>query len=266
MKNKISREECRKIQMNILLVLDDICKRNDLNYYLGYGSMLGAVRHKGYIPWDDDIDICLFREDYDKLIKILKEQQEINWLDIVDSSVGEYYYPFAKATDNRTIAKMEDNITPHGIWVDIFPIDNVPNSKYRIKIYIYNCYLLRAMTIAMTTDFSEVKNVKKLKYKKFLNCIANIIGKNRICKYYEKKCKKYINKEKKYVAVLCSAYGYRDRMVKKYLLESEEYIFEKRKFSGFKNYDFYLSKLYGDYMKLPPEDKRRTHSVNAVWK
>ena len=162
MKNKISREECRKIQMNILLVLDDICKRNDLNYYLGYGSMLGAVRHKGYIPWDDDIDICLFREDYDKLIKILKEQQEINWLDIVDSSVGEYYYPFAKATDNRTIAKMEDNITPHGIWVDIFPIDNVPNSKYRSKIYIYNCYLLRAMTIAMTTDFSEVKNVKKI--------------------------------------------------------------------------------------------------------
>ena len=199
MKNKISREECRKIQMNILLVLDDICKRNDLNYYLGYGSMLGAVRHKGYIPWDDDIDICLFREDYDKLIKILKEQQEINWLDIVDSSVGEYYYPFAKATDNRTIAKMEDNITPHGIWVDIFPIDNVPNSKYRSKIYIYNCYLLRAMTIAMTTDFSEVKNVKKLKYKKFLNCIANIIGKNRICKYYEKKCKKYINMWQFYV-------------------------------------------------------------------
>ena len=120
---KIEQNEFREIQMCILDEIQRICKENNLKYSLAYGTLLGAVRHKGYIPWDDDIDICLLREDYEKLIAVLKDKNapgHKEWLTLVDDTCDGYFYPFAKAYDNRTAVKMERHKGEMGIWVDIF--------------------------------------------------------------------------------------------------------------------------------------------------
>ena len=144
--------------MSILDEIQRICKENNLKYSLAYGTLLGAVRHKGYIPWDDDIDICLLREDYEKLIAILKDKNapgHKEWLTLADDTCRGYYYPFAKAYDNRTTVKMERHKGEMGIWVDIFPLDGLPKSRFWEKAFVLYCSFLRVITLAITTDFNS---------------------------------------------------------------------------------------------------------------
>lgn len=266
MKDKIvTRDECKKIQLDILEKIAQICETQNLNYYIQYGSLLGAVRHGGFIPWDDDIDIVLKRSEYDKLIAYLKDchVNSCEWLSVLDFSVKGYYYTFAKAVDNRTVAKMDSNVTEHGIWVDIFPVDRVPNSKLLKKIHVEMCYFLRGVTLAMTTDFSSQLLGKKTMYKRILNIMASLVGKERICKIYDKIMRMYSTQNTKEVACLFSPYRMREVFAPEILFAPQEYEFEDRKFKGSKNYDAILTQLYGDYMKLPPEEKRRTHSITA---
>jgi len=270
MKNKLlTKNEYREIQLNILTSVANICKENNLSYFLAYGTLLGAVRHKGYIPWDDDIDIFLPRSHYNKLIKSLKQQSSYKWLSVLDIDKKGYYYPFAKVIDNRTRAKMKNNITDYGIWIDIFPIDKIPRDEKKCNNFLRKCFILRAVIISMTTDFNiyellwekdgRAKKIAKI----ILNCIASIIGKENISQYYEKTITKYSKSKSEYVACLSSPYIRRERMLGKELFKSAEYEFEKRIFEGPKNYDMYLSKLYGNYMKLPPKKKRKVHNITA---
>lgn len=76
MKQYLSKEELKDSQMNILKFIDRVCKENDISYFVNYGTLLGAIRHKGFIPWDDDIDICLYREDYDRFLNVVKELKD----------------------------------------------------------------------------------------------------------------------------------------------------------------------------------------------
>lgn len=265
----IDRNECKKIQLDILDEIVNICDRNSLQYYLSYGSLLGAVRHKGFIPWDDDIDICLFRKDYEQLIKILKSKKDNDipvWLDIIDGDVSEYYYTFAKAVDSRTIAKMEDNLTDHGIWIDIFPLDNLPDNQLLRGLFLHYCYFLRAVILAMTTDFLGTASGSKTYIKRLLNICAKSIGKKRVYNHYEKICRINKDNHSDYVGMLFSAYGVRDCVLREKVSKASTYTFEDRYYTGYANYDYFLSKMYGDYMKIPPVEKQRTHSIDAHWK
>lgn len=180
MKDIISREESKSIMLSIMDAIDEICKENGITYFITAGTLLGAVRHKGFIPWDDDIDIVLFRDDYDKLLSILKSQNKFSWLGIVGPDKKKYYYPFAKAVDNRTIAKQEDNTSEYGIWVDIFPLNAFPDSLKEQKIFMRNCQNLRAMILSMTTDFAHVQFNKKFLIKSVLKFLSLIVGKQTI--------------------------------------------------------------------------------------
>lgn len=264
MDNFLTIEEVKKIELNILEAIDEICEENNIEYYLCGGSMIGAVRHQGFIPWDDDIDIFLKRSEYEKLINILKKQKKYDSIGVVDDNNKGYYYPFAKAVDKNTVAKMEDNVTEHGIWVDIFPIDFLPENKRKREKLIKKCYLYRAIIIAMTTDFKAEKEGKKVKYKKILNKIAQIVGKDRIYKKYNKLIKEASkNEESNYVACLCPTYKTREIFLADKLFLRKKYKFEGKEFWGVKDYDYYLSQLYGDYMTLPPVEKRRVHGIKA---
>lgn len=262
----LSREECKQIQVNILVEVARICKENGLKYCLAYGTLLGAVRHKGFIPWDDDIDIFLMREDYEKLAEIMKEKKDCEWLDYVDGSNSlNYYYPFAKAVDNRTLAKQVDNHTEHGIWVDIFPLDTVPLDEKRCASFLRRNQFLRNWILAMTTDFSKPAHVNKFFAKFILNLLAILVGKERLYHYTIKYNKKYVGKNTGFVACLSTPYVKKERMEKNKLSETVDLPFENVFFSAPKEWDWYLKKLYGDYMQLPPEDKRKTHQMIA-WK
>lgn len=259
----LSREECKRIQISLLEEIAKICDDNHLAYYLAYGTLLGAVRHKGFIPWDDDIDIFLVRDDYDRLMGILKHKTDGGHLTLLDGDCEGYYYPFAKAIDNRTCAKMEDNVTNHGIWIDIFPLDAVPDDRKECRRFLNRCIVLRAITISMMTDFHSDTLGKKRILKKILNFVAVCIGRERIYKYYAGYINKFdINKEKR-AACLSSPYIRKEVMEKDVFLEQAEFSFEGKVFKGPLNYDFYLKSIYGNYMEIPDADKRRTHSITA---
>lgn len=263
MKNKyLTKNECRNIQVELLKKIAEICDNNNLKYYLCGGTLLGAIRHKGFIPWDDDIDISLQREDYDKLIEILKKQKDYKWISVLDSEVPGYYYTFAKVVDNRTIAKMEDNITEHGLWVDIFPYDNLPQDEKKCNKFLKKCYIYRSFIMAMTTDFTA-KKIKKRFVKRLLNIFANIYGKQKLLKKYQKYSRKYNNIETDYFGTTFTPYATRERFNKKWFSEIIKVEFENYKFNSPIDYDSALKQLYGNYMELPPIEKRREHRIIA---
>lgn len=269
MTKKIGPEEIREIQMAILDEIVRICKENNLRYYLAYGSLIGAVRHKGYIPWDDDMDIFLVREDYDKLLSILKgkEGDKAEWISLIDDTSADYFYPFSKAVDNRTEVKMDRHKGSHGIWVDLFPVDGLPKSDFMAKVFVMFCSFLRVVGLAMDTDFSsKTLSAWTLFYKRFFNILSCIIGKKRICRFVEWTFHRYSVKDSDKVAILFSGHKLDAIFKKEVLLQQDVYKFENREYTGCANYDLYLTQLYGDYMKLPPEEKRITHNFGAWWK
>lgn len=264
----IQREECRNIQLQILTAIDRLCEEHGLTYYLAGGTLLGAIRHKGFIPWDDDIDILLFREDYDRLIYILKEQRTYEWLTVIDDNTDNYFYPFAKAVNNRTIAKMEDNKTKHGIWVDIMALETVPQNACTRRFYLHCCFMLRAIILSMTTDFKGLSLWnKKVMLKRFLDIMASCIGRRRIYQRCKKFLTKYNGTYSEYVCCTFSAYVEREYMLRKEFKPVIKLSFEGKYFNAPKAWDMYLRKLYSAaYMKLPPVEKRKTHSITAWWK
>lgn len=263
-KQLLNRKQCRNIQVDILNYIDATCREMNIEYSLAYGTLLGAVRHQGFIPWDDDIDVFLMREDYDKLLLKLKQNSNKKYK-IIDDTNSAYYYPFAKIVDMETIAKMEDNTTEHGIWVDIFPLDNLPDNPIKRWMYLKCCFMYRSVIIAMTTDFRASNLGKKKIIKYLLNNIANIIGKQNIIKQYIALIRAYIDRKTEYVGCLSSPYIEREMLERNKIKVITRMLFEGKEYSAIKEWDYYLRKLYGNYMTLPPLDKRRVHSITA-WK
>ena len=266
---KISREEAREIQMCILDEIARICKENGLHYYIACGTLLGAVRHKGYIPWDDDMDIIVMRDDYDKLISLLKDKsvKKPEWLDVVDDMNEDYFCPFAKVTDNRTRVKMDRHKENGGLWVDVFPYDGLPSSMIFAKIYTSIAALIRVICLAMDTDFSsKTLSFGNLLYKRFFNAFTCVIGRKRFCRFVEWFHRRFDIKKSKYVTSLFFDTRVDTILDKEMLLPQAEFQFENRKYTGFANYDYVLSRAYGNYMQLPPEEKRITHDFDVWWK
>lgn len=266
---KIEQKECREIQMTILDEIDRICKENNLKYSLAYGTLLGAIRHKGYIPWDDDIDIFLFREDYDKLIALLKDPnvKKQEWFSLLDDTVKDYYYPFAKAYDSRTHVKMDRHKGEMGIWVDIFPLDSLPRTRFFEKPFVLYCSFLRVICLALSTDFkAKTLDTWTRLYKRFFYVLVSMMGKKRYCRFVQRVFRLFSAKKSNRVASLffdtkADCVWDRDR-----LTEFAYYKFENREYMGVKDYDYYLSECYHDYMQLPPEEKRYTHALDVWWK
>ena len=262
---QISKEECKRIQIQILDEIAMICKQSGLNYYLAYGTLLGAIRHKGFIPWDDDIDIYMSRDEYEKLLTIMKSPdiKMPHWLELYDGDKDGYYYPFAKAVDNTTIAKMEDNLTKHGIWIDIFPVDRLPDSARKRYLFVKAGKALRDVIIAMTTDFTAQKKDSKRAVKRLISIIASAIGKKRIYHFTEWYYQKYRNSGSDMFACLSSSYGTKEIMHEAELFSPTEVEFESKPYQATEHWEQYLTKLYGEYSVLPPVEQRRVHSITA---
>lgn len=141
---ELSIDDIREIELQILNYIDEVCKDNKLRYYLLGGTLLGAIRHGGFIPWDDDIDIIMPRNDYDTLLSIINETNN-KYKVLAYKYKKEYYYPFAKIVDSSTMVVESNTIATNnmGVWVDIFPIDNLPNDKKHRKRIQDKCWMYR---------------------------------------------------------------------------------------------------------------------------
>ena len=261
---RLTSSEIKSIELNILKQFTDFCEENSLYYTLGYGTLLGAVRHKGFIPWDDDIDIFMPRKDYEKIVKMYKNGKSVAGLSLLYSTdENEYYYPFAKLCDPNTVAKMESNLTEHGIWIDIFPVDKVPEDRKQDLKFHKRIRFLKRVVISYTTDFKNRKLDKKTLPKLFLSVYGKIRGKKRITAMIEKEAVQYNNTDSSLVCPIVFQTLLGGEMQENDFLTPVKLQFEQYEFNAPTRYDEYLTSLYGNYMQLPPENKRQTHEIIA---
>lgn len=261
---EVTFEESRKIQLDILVYLDDYCKKNGFNYSLGEGTLIGAIRHKGFIPWDDDIDLLMPREDYDRFIKTYKGKYRLVSLE----TEKRWRSCYSRLTDERTLVKFRNpNLNYHGIWISVFPIDSFPDNdsewekmKKKIGIYMKMAYTKECY---WSDEVPLKRNLVRFLAKMMLSPISfNFIGKRleSFLKHYDKQS----TKRKGLLACLWDDYWVCDA---KAFDGYDEAMFEGHYFPVIKGYDTYLTCQYGDYMTLPPEEERvpRHHFV-AYWK
>lgn len=260
----LNLEQIQSQQFAIFNEVIAFLKENDLTYYICGGTLLGAIRHKGFIPWDDDIDILMPRTEYDKLQDLAKTKTINEHLEIHSFELGNLNDPFCKVYDMRT--KMQkyystDEYDQH-MWVDIFPMDGLPADDAETKkIYKKVKRLRMLLQIRKTRDeliISESKTFLKSITKPFIKVTLDLFDKRFFVEKIDKICRKYNFDESEYVGGIAWGYGPQEKLLKANM-DTIQVEFEGVMVDTFACYDEYLSNLYGDYMQLPPEDKRVAH-------
>ncbi len=257
-------------ELDLLIELDRICKKYSIKYFLSGGTLLGAVRHKGFIPWDDDIDVIMMREDYELFLKVCnaeinKEYKLYNW-DNDNSPL-----PFSKLKINGTELLEESSLNSNvskGVYIDIFPFDKVSNNK--VKRWFQKIKILSMKKILLVRCNCKVL-IHKNKFEKLIGKILYFILKiiylpfstNKIKRMFSKEMIKYNHLTNcKYCIEWGGAYSYKKELKKiSYFKEIIYTEFEGVKFPISKQYDLILNEMYGDYMKLPPISERRQHNI-----
>ena len=249
----------QKVDMKILKYLIDICEEHNLNYFMYGGSLIGAIRHQGFIPWDDDIDVIMFREDFEKLNKILEKNidKKYKFFNVLNEET--YYHTWGRLMLKNTIFKewWNDYIdyTPN-IYIDIFILDNIPNNKFKRFIHRWTCYLLN-----MLTFYSYVKYKNDSKIKEFIQQSIHYsvkilpISPSSIKKKCVKAFTKYQYENCKEVCDFPSS-GIMPISFKTDWLPPKKVNFEDIEVNIPNNFDKILRLEYGEYMELPPEDSR----------
>lgn len=264
---EIGIEELKQLQLQILLSVDEFCKANGIEYSLAAGTLIGAIRHKGYIPWDDDIDICMTRPNYDRFLKSFNGCYE-NLHVMAPEITTDYYAPYANVCDMRTV--LDEGHIGHlglevGVKIDIFPIDGVPGDlmKYRKlcnKIYRYNTIMsYKRYKIQQFFSFETIIVIIKkimfsmLSYKHLQEIIHKIAMENDY------------NKSEFASLVVFDPIAFR---APRNIFDTYEDIeFEGHLVRSIKEKDLFMRLRYGNYMKLPPEESRvAKHGFTAYWK
>ena len=261
---EIPLEERKALQFNILCKIDEICRKEGFRYYLNSGTLLGAVRHKGYIPWDDDIDIAMPRPDYEAFYQYFICKNRDDCMQLVSYRDRSSIYPFFKMIDPRTTV-IEHYVSPKyqtGIWVDIFPLDGVEKGDdfaFKLSERITTRYnFIVANPNHATTPLRKVIKVitTPLFQRRDIYALAKQLD--------EELAATPINKDND-VALAVWGYGACERMPYS-ILETCELEFEGKLFLAPKEYDLYLSSIFGDYMTPPPIGQREAHFCSAYWK
>lgn len=264
-----NNEQLQKLHGALLEILDEvdrICKKNDIAYFLDSGTALGAIRHGGFIPWDDDIDIGMMREDYERFIAAAsKELGDRFYLQTYEADP--YYYKFnAKIRLNHTSFPESDSalLKHQGIFIDVFPFDYVPSDeKKALEMIARSRELVRP--VVMTRPGYQPKGVK--------NLLMSMGYKLRSNAYYRERYAQFITqyRDEPTGHVACFSYHMLNKLkTKKLVFRETDMIpvksvpFEDRTYLIMNNPDAYLTIMYGDYMQLPPEEKRVSHLSGEI--
>ena len=257
----------KEAELKILDTFSAFCKKNNLRFYLSGGTLLGAVRHHGFIPWDDDIDVCMPRKDYEKLIHVYKNEDYQYYLRAPE--LRNFTAPFAKLVDTKTWIEAQYSIDDDNrhLWIDIFPVDGLPDSLKEVSKVYKKCNFYRRILLLLGARLGEGKTTFHKYIKYILKPVAFLYGKKRCVAKIEQIAKKYPYQNCQYVgAITWGLYGIGERMLKSEFEKQIVVEFEGHKFPAFSCWDSYLKGLYGDYMKIPPVEKRQTHDMKVYIK
>lgn len=243
-----------------------ICQDNNLRYVLGYGSVLGAIRHNGIIPWDDDIDVCMPRPDYERFIDICLQMDDGEYEAYIINETDGYNEPYIKFADKRT-SLLYHRRTPYvcGVMIDIFPMDGATDidNEWKKDSDKYNRYhYLHQGFITLTHRLESIKS--KGKRYAFISLFITPIRSfllSWIWKRMQMIEQKYSYDESGYVAFYHRVYGYKDRIPKKWIEETMLHKFESIEARIPQEYDDYLKYFYDDYMQIPPIEERDKHKI-----
>ena len=258
MLKRLNDEEIKQVSLDILIDVASFCEKNGINYFLACGTLLGAVRHNGFIPWDDDIDIIMPRPDYDNFLKsFVSEIDEVKDFNSSNLCIE----TFAKVSRKGTI--MIDRELGRKLWgvnIDIFPLDGAPGKgvedHYSRMLKLYSwvprlCPFYKVVGAAKAKWFFKYI-IKRLRYPHKGTC--QDVKKELLSRLYDNSFD---------FSPLAGAYfgddGIREFMPKEWFENYIELDFEGKKYSAISHYDDYLRQLFGDYMELPPENERHSH-------
>ena len=259
-------QKVQNVCLEILNEIDRICKKHNIPYFFIGGTLLGAVRHKGFIPWDDDLDVAMAREDYERFIKICESQLNGYYLTCQENN-DNHFFIFAKVCKLNTlfIEKLyldyyKTSNWEIGIYVDVFPLDNVKKSNI--------FFFVRRKVVKFLSSLINIRITKRNTYesfnvlKKIVLFVFKIFNTKTLRRLRDYLCKKH---NKKQTAYFCSFGSSADPQkiiyLKEKMLPLSSVEFEGKYYPAPGDPNYYLSKAYGDdYMELPPPEKRTTHN------
>ena len=266
MEEHLDRQTLRKLQLQELKCLKElkrICDENNIKYFLIGGTLIGAVRHKGFIPWDDDIDVGMLRSEYDKFCKICPEKinKELFYFQIPEVEEGNADFEIARIRLNGThfVQRHRTKLknSHDGCFIEILPYDDLPPTKFKCDVYHkYFRIMKRVVGCRMNYGYHINNPVKRFVFYSgvFLSRIIPLkILYNQMLNYHLK----YFNTDSEKVFLLAGAYNWKkESHLRSTVSEFTTLEFEGESYNVPKNYDLFLKEQYGDYMTLPPVEEQ----------
>ncbi len=265
-KGKTLLKKIQIVELRILKIFDDICRRNRIDYFLLAGTLLGAIRHRGFIPWDDDVDVIMPREDYEKLVKVIKKElpEDLFWQDIHTDNFPHFRMLFGKIRDKNS--QMEKNDNYHtGVFLDIFILEKLsPNPKVAKIQQKYLSFLCHLDLLKNKKSFVQQIRIKKITSKNIIFKEALVL----FARFFERFLNRfdipswlrtrYYRKIRKKNYVYSWYFGGKNiNMKKEDIFPLKKVKFEDAKLNVPNNYEKFLRRFYGDYMTPPPKNLRK---------
>ncbi len=256
--------QLQMIELEMLLEVDRICRKKEIQYQIIGGTLLGSVRHGGFIPWDDDADIAMLRAEYEKFKEACKTELDTTrfyFQDFEETKGYRWSYGKLRRKDTLFLREHQEHMPyEQGVFIDIFPVDGVPDSYFLRALHNFHCFCLRKILWSEVGKIADKKPWKRLGFG-----ILAKIPTDWIFRHYKKMIAKSNSKRTKRVRIVLmplpnKGFGY----MRKWFEQSKDFLFEGKALSGTVFEEEFLTYEFGDYMKLPPKDKRKVHPVSNI--